>query len=150
MHSIPESTAPVSQTAIQEFWKEHTQDSSFMERLQRVTREHPALQLGDYHWRSISENGVDFVLPEDAESLLNQVIAWSRIHDGKELLCAINLDMQQQCVVYVTIDHHVQVSNSKLHRIFGPDNVPSELNVEDRNGKCVRLTIPPQSLVIYG
>ncbi|KAA0992125.1 alpha amylase C-terminal domain-containing protein [Dyadobacter aurulentus] len=150
MHSTIESIAPIFQTAIPEFWGEHKQDSSFMESLQFVIRACPALQFGDCHWRTISENGTDFMLPEDAENLPAHVIAWSRILDGKELLCAVNLHRQQQCVVYVTIDYDLQVSNSKLNRLFGPDNTPTELNVEDRNGKCVRLTIPPDSLVIYG
>ncbi|MCE6992494.1 hypothetical protein [Dyadobacter sp. CY323] len=149
MHSSAESTPLKYQTAIQGFWAAHSQDPSFMESLQLVVREHPALQYGEYHWRTISGNGTDFGLHDIVEDF-TYVIAWSRIFEAKEIVCALNLHQEEQAVVYVTIDKDAQAFNSKLNRLYGPHTVPAELNVEDRNGKAVRLTIPPGSLVIYG
>jgi len=74
------------------------------------------------------------------------VIAWSRILDGKEVLCAVNLDENDLAVRYSTIDNALHEVTSSMHCLFASELSPAELNVEERNGKAIRLTIPPRAL----
>ena len=81
---------------------------------------------------------------------MNSIIAWSRIFNEREVLCAINTDPDAETVAYVTIDNDLHAIDSKLHLLYSTGASPLELNVETRNGKAVRLTVPPSGFVIYG
>ena len=121
-----------------------------MHDLQALIQAHPAMQFGNHYWRPISENGIEFSKPDSGICHFLDVIAWSRIVDEKEVLCAINLHPQRQTVVYVTIDRDLHGTGSKMTLLYGSGQVPNQLNVEDRNGKSIRLTLPSRALVIYG
>ncbi|MEO6285781.1 MAG: alpha amylase C-terminal domain-containing protein [Dyadobacter sp.] len=144
------SASPLYQTAVLDFWKDYHEKTALMEGLQLSVQAHPALQFGNHYWRSISENGIEFSTPNAGINHFNDVIAWSRIFNGTEVLCAINLHPHKQAVVYVTIDEHLHGTGSKMKLLYGSGSVPEELNVEDRNGKSIRLTLPTRALVIYG
>ncbi|WP_026631081.1 hypothetical protein [Dyadobacter alkalitolerans] len=138
------------QTALDGFWREYQETPSLMEGLQAFIEAHPIMQLGSHYWRPISEDGIVFCKPDRDSVHFLHVIACSRIFEGKEILCAINLHHQNQAVVYVTIDNDLYDSGSRMNLLYGVGSVPNELNVEDRNGKSIRLTIPPRALVFYG
>jgi len=105
------------------------------------------LRNGNQYLRSTSRDGYDFAFPV-RQVFPFPIIAWSSILNGKEVLCAVNLD-ENEAIEYVTIDDHMHSAGSKMRRVFGSNNSPNELNVENRNGKAVRLTIPPVGFVMY-
>ncbi|HWV28735.1 MAG TPA: hypothetical protein VN038_03735, partial [Dyadobacter sp.] len=78
-----------------------------------------------------------------------QVIAWSRISGDHEILCAMNLDQEKYACVYATVDDVMHPVDRSMKCLFASDLSPAELNIEVRNGKAIRLTIPPHALVIY-
>lgn len=49
----------------------------------------------------------------------------------------------------ITIDNDLHLEGSKMRRIYEPEDCPRELNVENRNGKAIRLTISPLTFVVY-
>ncbi|MCE7066992.1 alpha-glucosidase C-terminal domain-containing protein [Dyadobacter sp. CY326] len=137
------------QTAMLNFFEDFKSRPELMDSLQSLIQSQPALRDGDHHWRPISTDGTDFGFIDLDNVRGARVIAWSRILDDQELVCAINLDAQNQAAVYVTIDDDIHPIGGKALRMFSSDQSPAELNVEVRNGKCIRMTIPPRGLVIY-
>lgn len=121
---------------------------SQMERLDSLVRKYPTLLSGAFFLRSTSRNGITFSYP-DEQTGDKRVIAWSRILDDHEILCAMNLDQENYAIVYVTVDDMMHPVDSSMKRLFASDLSPAELNIEVRNGKAIRLTIPPHALVIY-
>ncbi len=122
---------------------------SQLERLDSLVREYPTLLSGAFFLRPISKNGTDFAFPEENGKESENVVAWSRITDGNEFLCAINLNQSQHATVYVTVDNDLHSINSAMQCLYASDLSPAELNIEVRNGKSIRLTIPPHGLVVY-
>jgi hypothetical protein len=120
-----------------------------LERLNTLARTHPILLDGEFYLRATSRNGVDFIFPNTTTPPGHNVIVWSRIWDGKEVLCAANLDEQHPAILYATIDNGLHEANSRMQCLYASELSPAELNVEERNGKAIRLTIPPHALVIY-
>jgi hypothetical protein len=123
--------------------------ASQLERLDLLVQQHPILLKGEFFLRSTSKNGIDFTYPEPDRHDPEDVVAWSRMTDGQEVLCAINLAGQDHAQVYVTVDHALHPINSAMQCLYASELSPAELNVEVRNGKSIRLTIPPHGLVIY-
>ncbi|WP_041734741.1 hypothetical protein [Dyadobacter fermentans] len=119
-----------------------------LQRLDTLLGHYPALISGAFFLRSTSRNGIAFSFPED-EAGDKKVVAWSRISEGKEFLCAMNLDQEKHAFVYVTVDDTMHLIDSSMRCLFASDLSPAELNIEVRNGKAIRLTIPPHALVIY-
>ena len=119
-----------------------------VERLDSLIQKYPALLTGAFFLRPTSRNGTEFTFP-DSEAGDKDLVAWSRISDGHEILCAINLDQQQHAFVYVTVDNQIHPENSTMKCLYASDLSPAELNIEVRNGKSIRLTVPPHALVIY-
>lgn len=136
----------------------NTADSALLSCLQRleateldyldslIDRE-AALTYGEFYVRTISKHGLYFDSPEAFDM---QVVAWSRILADREILCAINFNLSVHAVFYVTIDNELHPVNTCMKRLYASGSCPSELNVEVRNGRSVRLSIPPGALVIYG
>jgi hypothetical protein len=133
--------------ALSDFLQKWRGNSDLMQHLQSLAEAQPALIHGAHYWRTISENGFDFYDPGSRAG--SPIIAFSRILNGVELLCAINLHEQQQVVFYITLDSTIHDSGSRMRCIYASSPTPPELNVEDRNGKALRLTVPPMTFVIY-
>ncbi|NIJ52134.1 alpha amylase C-terminal domain-containing protein [Dyadobacter arcticus] len=147
--SPPSSGLQQKETALQDFLKAFMHTPASMRELQSLIEQQPDLLLGDHYWRTISQNGIDFNLPSDNDGSIGNLIAFSRISNEREVLCAINLHTQDHTAVYVTLDDSMHLSGSKMNCLYASAASPQELNVEDRNGKAVRLTVPPRGLVIY-
>jgi hypothetical protein len=120
-----------------------------MEKLNSVIRQNKVLQTGKQFLRPTSENGVDFHFPTD-DIPRNPIFAWSIILDEKEILCGVNLNPGKEEIAYVTVDNDLHAIDSKMKNLYASATCPSELNIEERNGKAIRLTIPPYGLVVYG
>lgn len=136
-----------------DFWgvREHCLEKlrpSQMERLESLIRKYPTLLSGAFFLRSTSRNGTIFSYPDD-ETGDKEVIAWSRISNDHEILCAMNLDQENYAIVYVTVDDVMHPLDGSMQCLFASDLSPAKLNIEVRNGKAIRLTIPPHALVIY-
>lgn len=121
---------------------------SHIERLDSLVRRYPTLISGAFFLRSTSRNGITFSYPDD-QTGDKEVIAWSRVSGENEILCAMNLDQEKYACVYVTVDAMMHPVDSSMKCLFASDLSPAELNIEVRNGKAIRLTIPPHALVIY-
>jgi hypothetical protein len=93
-------------------------------RLNALLQTHPILVTGDYYLRPTSQNGVDFVLPEPTGPMAHPVVAWSRISDGQEVLCAVNTDHQHPALFYVTIDNALHGLNSTMQCLYASDLSP--------------------------
>src|SRR5215831_5986412 len=57
-----------------------------------LRRKQLALRRGRQFLRQISGNGVDFGFPQRLGGRMRSIVAWSRIFDDDELLCAVNTD----------------------------------------------------------
>lgn len=121
---------------------------SQMERLDLLIQKYPSLLSGAFFLRSTSRNGTDFNFP-DGKVGDREVVAWSRISGDHEILCAMNLAQENYAIVYVTVDDGIHPVDSTMKCLYASDLSPTELNIEVRNGKSIRLTIPPHALVIY-
>ena len=108
-----------------------------------------ALRRGRQYLRPISGDGVNFGLPVLMGNKMNSIVAWSRIFNDQEILCAFNTDIEHETIAYVTIDSELHVNDSKIKCLYASAPCPPEINIENRNGKSVRLTLPPGGFVIY-
>lgn len=121
---------------------------SQMKGLDVLIRKHPTLLSGAFFLRATSRNGTIFNFPDDAAGD-KDLVAWSRISNGREILCAMNLAQENYAIAYVTVDAGIHPVDSTMKCLYASDLSPTELNIEVRNGKSIRLTIPPHGLVIY-
>lgn len=121
-------------------------------RLLDFRKRHLALRRGRQYLRQISGNGFQFGFPEMQGGAIRSVMAWSRLFNDIELLCAINTHPDQASTAWVTIDNGLHQIGEKLTRLFSSDATADadELTVEARNGKAVLLTVPAAGFVVYG
>lgn len=120
-----------------------------LEHLDSLIKRYPALVRGNFYLRSTSTDGQCFVFPASTSEGDHDVIAWSRIEHNQELLCAFNLDPVDPAIVYVTVDNDMHLIDGQMQCVFASAPSPAELNIEVRNGKAIRVTIPPHALVVY-
>ena len=82
---------------------------------------------------------------------LRSVVAWSRIFNDDEVLCAINTDPDRSRTAFVTIDDRLHAAGSRLTCVYStdPNEIDRTLDVESRNGKAVKLSVPAAGFVIY-
>jgi glycosidase len=120
--------------------------------IHKLRSQHLPLRRGRQFLRQISGNGIDFGFPEKMGGRLFSIVAWSRIFDEKELLCAINTDPDHATQAFVTIDNDLHTAGSRLTCLYSTQaaEVGQTLPVEARNGKAVSLSVPPAGFVIYG
>jgi hypothetical protein len=80
------------------------------------------------------------------------VVAWSRILDTAELLCAINTDPANGTQAYVTIDADLNAARRELRCLYSTESqeIGQTVEVENRNGRAVLLRVPPAGFVVYG
>jgi len=83
---------------------------------------------------------------------MQSVVAWSRIFNEQELLCAINTDPDADRGAFVTIDNDLHAAGSALTCIYSTKGaeIGQTINVEARNGKAVFLNVPAAGFVVYG
>ena len=135
--------------AWEDFINGYTSSHVKMHALQRCLQHYPAMTAGNFYVRQISENGTEFFYPNSNDSEPFGILALSYILADQEILCAVNLDTNNTANRYVTVDNNLHMHGSKLYCLLGSADCPKELNIEERNGKSVRLTIPANDLVCY-
>jgi glycosidase len=113
--------------------------------------ERKALRRGRQYLRPISGNGVDFGLPRMLGGRLRTLVPWSRLFVDEELLLAINTDPDAASTAWVTIDDDLHAADDTLRCLYSTDagQIGQTATVEARNGKAVRLTLPPAGFAVY-
>jgi glycosidase len=117
----------------------------------QVRQQTLALRRGRQYLRQISGNGQDFGFPRLVGHEIRSVVPWSRILDETEVVLAINTDADLPRTAWVTIDDGLHRSGETLRCVYSTDRteIGRTVAVEARNGKAVRVTVPPAGLVIY-
>lgn len=129
---------------------ENTEVYQQLSELAKVRENEVALRRGRQYLREISGNGMTFGYPQRlGEGRITSVIAWSRIFDGAEIVCAINTDVEVERSVWVTVDSVIHVDGSQLQKIF-PRDSGEYLGVLMIPGRAViRLRVPAGGFVMF-
>ena len=115
-----------------------------------LRRAEPALRRGRQYLREISADGSAFGVPTGFGGAVRSVVAWSRVLDRREVLCAINTDPAQERTAWVTVDAGLHAAGQSLALLYG--SAPSQeasVTVEARNGCAVAITLPPSGVAVY-
>lgn len=117
-------------------------------RLNEVRRREMALRRGRQYLREISGDGVGFGLPTKWGRRMLSVVAWSRVFDGVEIICALNTDDKDARGAWVTVDAGIQSQGKVLKNIF-PGGL-DDIKVETKGSrKAIYLKVPAAGFVLY-
>ncbi|KAF2098396.1 alpha-amylase [Rhizodiscina lignyota] len=120
-----------------------------------IRRKEEALRRGRQYLRDISYDESGWGLPTIEGDQMKSIMAWSRIFNGIEILCAINTDTENETTVFVTVDHWIKPSGSSMGLIYASGestNLHQTLTVSNDSGSgrsVVKLAVPPAGFVIY-
>jgi glycosidase len=136
------------------FFNEENAIYKFISQVCALRRQHLALRRGRQYLRQISATGHadEFYYPALINNELKWVVAWSRIFDGVELVCAINTNLEQALTVWITVDIHLSPPGTALHCLFPAVLTGTEpsVPVSNNNGRAViPVTVPAGGFVIY-
>lgn len=108
------------------------------------------LTRGRQYLRQISGNGIGFSYPQMIGGKLESIVAWSRILNSTELICAINNSTTQTLTTWVTIEDDLHAVGEQFACIFSDNAAGVHCSaVEARNGKAVQITLPPASFAVF-
>ncbi|MDQ7823113.1 MAG: alpha-amylase family glycosyl hydrolase [Candidatus Eremiobacteraeota bacterium] len=106
----------------------------------------PTLRYGRQYFRQISRGGEAFRWPEPKE-----IIAWSRILAGEEILVAINTNAHEPRHARILVESELHEAHTRMEYLFssnGPiDHAFSEVLSEGKY-KCVDAQVPPMGMII--
>jgi hypothetical protein len=108
------------------------------------------LRRGRQYLREISASGdvTAFGYPTILSGRMTSVVAWSRIFDGVEILCAINTDLVNALTVWVTVDAEIHADGGSMKALYPNDD--SILSVRSSGGRVgVKVTVPPTGFVMF-
>lgn len=135
------------------FFNEETDVYQKLAKLAAVRRGELALTRGRQYLREISGDGVGFGYPATlGTGPMQSIVAWSRIFNGEEILCAINTDIGGERSVWVTIDADINGVGDVLQPLYQDlvGDSPRVLPVEARSGRTVvSLTMAPSSFAMF-
>jgi glycosidase len=122
-----------------------------MAKILEIRRKNKVLSRGRQYLRPISGDGKSFSLPTMIGEQIRSIVPWSRLFSNKEMLLAINTDYYQPQTAWVTIDDELHNEGSFLSCLYSTDKqqIGQQVLVEARNGKSVKITLPPAGFVIY-
>ncbi|QDS72221.1 hypothetical protein FKW77_005469 [Venturia effusa] len=119
-------------------------------KLTELRKKHVALRRGRQYLRPVSECGEVFAYPtiENGDPAKSSIVAWSRIHNNVEILCAINTSAEHTSSAWVTVDDQIHASGEEMRCLYPVGR--RALEVAKRNGKSVAiLNLPPGTAVVY-
>jgi len=101
--------------------------------------------------RQISGNGATFGFPQRFGGKLRSIVAWSRIFNDDEMLCAINTNADHRLTAFVTVDNDLHAPGSRMTCLYSTDatEIGGTVAVEVRNGRAVALSVPPAGFAVY-
>ncbi len=124
-----------------------------LRKIHRLRRSLLPLRRGRQYLREISGNGIDFGIPKRIGSdLMRSIVAWSRIFNEVEVLCALNTDPFSPGSAFVTIEDALHEAGDVLTCLYSTASaeIGRTITVEAKNGKAVALSVPASGFVIYG
>jgi len=125
-------------------------------RLLVLRRRLPVLRFGRQYQRPISGDGIGFGLPRRiGDGRMTSIVAWSRMLNDEEIVCAVNTDTAAERSAWVTVDAAIHAGTPAFRYLFASDTPESGLAgrsapVESRNGRAVFVTVPPAGFVVLG
>lgn len=133
------------------FFNEKTKVYQQIAKICEIRSKYLALRNGRQYLRQISANGKDFGYPRLIGGRMKSVVAWSRILADQEMLCAINTDTEENVSVWVTVDAKLHKKGDILKCVYDSSDrgVKSEVEVDEKNGKAVMLSVPPAGFVVF-
>ncbi len=110
-----------------------------------LRKQYLILSRGRQYLRQISGTGNEgeFGFPQMIGGQLRSIVAWSRIFNGQEILCAINTDPDNAKTAWITVDAELHQNNVPLTCIYSTDKtrIGTKFPLTQRNGKSVNMTI---------
>jgi hypothetical protein len=81
---------------------------------------------------------------------MTTVVAWSRILADREIVCAINTDTAANRSAWVTIDSDLHgIGDTYVYSYSSdPAAVGTTTAVEARNGRAIRVSLPPGGVAV--
>lgn len=142
------------QSAGKHFFNEGHPLFRLVSQLCTLRKQHLALRRGRQYIREVSASGntADFYYPVLEGNELRWVVAWSRIFDTTEILCAINTNLHQPLTVWVTIDIDFSPVGRAMKCLYSTDStVLGDIrNIEEKGSRAaVQLTVPAGGFVLY-
>ena len=135
------------------FFNERHEVYRFISELSELRRRHIALRRGRQYLRQVSESGLDweFSYPGLVNGELHWVIAWSRIFDKDEYLCAINTDTERELCVWAVVDGTIHRSPCMMECLFSTDarQIGETAPVSTAKGAALRIRVPAAGFVVY-
>ncbi len=134
------------------FFNEDNEFYVFTREVCTLRREHMALRRGRQYLRQVSQDGTSFHYPTMVDNELRWVVAWSRIFNNRELLCAISTDADREITVWATVDSSIYAPGDTMTCLFSTDQAQpgQQVQVDERNGSSIRITVPPAGFVVFG
>jgi hypothetical protein len=123
-------------------------------RLAALRKDNLPLTRGRQYLREISTDGVGFGYPfKIGQGRMESIIAWSRIFNNVEIVCAISTDVEEERTAWVTIDSEINQQGDELLPLFGggsSGHSASALLVQKKSGRsAVKLKVPPAGFVMF-
>ena len=145
------------QSSGRHFFNEQHEIYRFLADVMALRQKHMALRRGRQYLREISDSGNpgSFGLPRMIGGQIRSVVPWSRLFANREYLLAINTDADQPRSAWVTLDaalhNDVTGAQATMTCLYSTD--PSQIGgtaaIEKRNGRAVRITVPPAGFVCF-
>ncbi len=119
----------------------------------RWRREHVTLSHGRQYLRPMATAFDEpFLLPHKEEGKrYSDLVAWSRVHSGEEILLAMSTDLEQALTRWVCVDRTLHRPGDRFVYAYVSDGrgEGSEVVVEEKDGEhCVRIAVPPKGHVL--
>jgi glycosidase len=117
-----------------------------------LRQNHIELHRGRQYLRQISGDGINFNYPSIIGEKLVSLIAWSRIFNNNELVCAINNSLDTELFAWVCIDNRLNATGDQFTCIFSSDISTQTIKssaVEAKNGKALRISVPPAGFAVF-
>ncbi len=133
------------------FFNEDNDVYKELNRILEIRKNSIIIRRGRQYLRSISGDGINFGLPRMIGGVIRSVVPWSRIFNNKEVLLAINTDYNEPKSAWVTVDNGLHSARDTMTCIYSTDSLQrnSSVNIEDRNGKAIYITVPAAGFVIF-
>jgi glycosidase len=132
------------------FFLEDTDTYMELSKIIKIRKEQITLRRGRQYLREISEDRINFSIPQMISNEIRFIVPWSRIFNDNEILLAINTDYNNRKTAWVTIDNDLHLVGSKFKVIYSTDGlqIGQSFSVVGNNGKSIHLDVPPAGFVI--
>mgnify|MGYP006282952547 CR=1 FL=1 len=130
-------------TGNKHFFDEENPSYRELSKILKVRSKQPALRHGRQYYRMISWDGQSMDWPHSVgEARYEGIIAWSRFHEGEEILLVINTDTENPTESYVQVDSQLHEEGSAFECLYySYDNPPKQTCQAEKIGEELALKI---------